>query len=134
MNILLFHLETKLKQSYTGIKMNKINLTLSILVLTIASTLVTQATEIKKLSIGDIAPGFELKGADGKSYKLSDFKGKHVILEWTNFGCPFVKKHYAYGNMQKLQKRAVSQDIVWLSICSSAEGNRETTAEAAAAT
>ena len=50
------------------------------------------------------APDFTLTDTDGKSHKLSDFRGKHVVLEWVNYGCPFVKKHYKSGNMQRLQK------------------------------
>jgi hypothetical protein len=51
---------------------------------------------------------------------LSDFKGKVVVLEWTNYSCPFVVKHYGSGNMQKLQADAAAKGVVWLSICSSA--------------
>jgi peroxiredoxin len=70
------------------------------------------------------APDFELKGIDGKAYKLSDFKGKYVVLEWNNFDCPFVKKHYASGNMPALQKKYTDEGVVWLTICSSAEGKQ----------
>jgi peroxiredoxin len=70
------------------------------------------------------APAFELPGIDGKSYKLSDFKGRYVILEWNNFDCPFVKKHYDSGNMQALQKKYVEAGAVWLTICSSAAGKQ----------
>ena len=70
--------------------------------------------------IGKIAPAFSLKDPSGKLISLSQFKGKTVVLEWTNFGCPFVKKHYGTGNMQKLQKEATAQGVIWLSICSSA--------------
>ena len=51
---------------------------------------------------------------------LSDFKGKVVVLEWTNYSCPFVVKHYGSGNMQKLQADAAAKGVVWLAICSSA--------------
>lgn len=68
---------------------------------------------------GDKAPDFTL----GKT-KLSDLKGKTVVLEWLNFGCPFVKKHYGSGNMQSLQKKYIGKDVVWLSIVSSAEGKQ----------
>jgi len=70
------------------------------------------------------APDFSLAGIDGKTYKLSDFKGKYVVLEWNNFDCPFVKKHYGSGNMQGLQKQYTSKDVVWFTICSSAEGKQ----------
>ena len=68
------------------------------------------------------APDFTLKDLDGKERKLSEFKDKWVVLEWTNYSCPFVKKHYANGNMQALQKKYVDKGVVWLSICSSAKG------------
>ncbi len=75
-------------------------------------------------SIGKKAPDFELKDSMGKSYKLSDFKGKFVVLEWINYGCPFVVKHYDSGNMQKLQKKYTEKDIIWLAVCSSAPGKQ----------
>ncbi len=70
------------------------------------------------------APDFELTGIDGETYKLSDFKGKYVVLEWNNFDCPFVKKHYGSGNMQALQKKYVDEGVVWFTICSSAPGKQ----------
>ena len=74
--------------------------------------------------VGGAAPDFTLKSAAGKDVSLSDFKGKVVVLEWTNNGCPFVKKHYGPGNMQKLQKEAAAKGVVWLTICSSAPGKQ----------
>jgi len=71
------------------------------------------------------APDFTLKNAEGKEVKLSSFLGKIVVLEWTNYDCPFVKKHYAKsGNMPKLQKEQRQAGVVWLSICSSAKGKQ----------
>jgi peroxiredoxin len=72
------------------------------------------------LSVGQPAPDFSLTDVAGKTVRLSDFKGKHVVLEWTNPGCPFVRKHYGSGNMQALQKEAAAQGVVWLSINSTA--------------
>lgn len=74
--------------------------------------------------IGKPAPDFTLKSAEGNDVSLSSFKGKVVVLEWTNSGCPFVQKHYGSGNMQKLQKDATANGVVWLSICSSAPGKQ----------
>jgi peroxiredoxin len=74
--------------------------------------------------LGDAAPGFTLNGADGKAYSLADFKGKYVVLEWTNHDCPFVKKHYGSGNMQAQQKELTGKGAVWLSIVSSAPGKQ----------
>lgn len=74
------------------------------------------------LTTGEKAPDFSLKGINSKTkdVSLSDFKGKFIVLEWLNHGCPFVKKHYGSGNMQKLQKEFTGKDVVWLSIISSA--------------
>ena len=66
-------------------------------------------------SVGQAAPDFTLMDTAGKPVKLSQFKGKPVVLEWNNPGCPFVKKHYQ-GNMQTLQKEVVAQGGVWLAI------------------
>lgn len=74
--------------------------------------------------VGGPAQNFTLKSAAGKEVSLSDFQGKVVVLEWTNPGCPFVRKHYGSGNMQKLQKDALAKGVVWLSICSSAPGKQ----------
>ena len=74
--------------------------------------------------ISKAAPDFTLTGIDGKAYKLSDFKGKYVVLEWNNLDCPFVKKHYGSGNMQALQKKYTDKGVVWLTICSSGEGKQ----------
>ena len=68
------------------------------------------------------APDFTLQDTNGKPQKLSGYKGKFVVLEWVNHDCPFVKKHYDSGNMQKLQEEYTKKDVVWLSINSSAEG------------
>jgi len=68
------------------------------------------------------APLFTLKDASGISHSLADYRGKYVILEWVNFTCPFVGKHYGSGAMQELQKTMTAKGVVWLSICSSAPG------------
>lgn len=73
-------------------------------------------------SVGDMAPDFSAKGLNGKTVKLSDFKGKYVVLEWHNQGCPYVKKHYNSGNMQKLQSEWTQKGVIWLSVISSAPG------------
>jgi peroxiredoxin len=73
---------------------------------------------------GSPAPDFTLTDAAGKSHTLSAYKGKWVVLEWVNYDCPFVKKHYGSGNMQKLQKAARDKGAVWLSINSSAPGKQ----------
>ncbi|MGB5570325.1 MAG: redoxin domain-containing protein [Sedimenticolaceae bacterium] len=72
------------------------------------------------LKIGEPAPGFTSIDTSGKSHALSDFRGKPVVLEWTNHDCPYVRKHYSSGNMQQQQQAATGQGAVWLSIISSA--------------
>ncbi|NBC87585.1 MAG: redoxin domain-containing protein [Bacteroidetes bacterium] len=78
----------------------------------------------QEAAVNQQAPGFTLKAADGETHSLSDFEGKYVVLEWLNYGCPFVQKHYQSGNMQQLQKTYTEKDVVWLSIVSSAEGKQ----------
>lgn len=80
----------------------------------------TAATEVTGAELNKPAPQFTLVGADGKKYSLADFAGKWVVLEWANFDCPFVKKHYGSKNMQNLQKTYAAKNVVWLTICSSA--------------
>ncbi|WDE95461.1 thioredoxin family protein [Lentisphaera profundi] len=71
------------------------------------------------------APEFELKDSEGNSHKLSDYKGKIVVMEFINYDCPFVKKHYdASGNIPKLQKHYKDEGVIWLSICSSGKGKQ----------
>ena len=76
------------------------------------------------LEIGEPAPGFTGIDTSGKSHALSDFRGKPVVLEWTNHDCPYVRKHYSSGNMQRQQQTATGQGVVWLSIISSAPGKQ----------
>jgi len=71
---------------------------------------------------GDQAPDFTGTDTNGKTHKLSDYKGKYVVLEWTNSGCPFTRKHYNSGNMQKLQKEWTAKGVTWLTVLSSAPG------------
>lgn len=79
---------------------------------------------IAAVEIGKPAPDFTLVDSNGQSHSLSDFKGKVVVLEWLNHGCPFVVKHYESKNMQNLQKEYTEKGVVWLSIVSSAEGKQ----------
>jgi peroxiredoxin len=75
---------------------------------------------------GKEAPEFSLMDNNGAERTLSDYRGKYVVLEWLNHGCPFVKKHYNmdYQNMQGLQKEFTAKGVIWLSIISSAEGKQ----------
>lgn len=93
----------------------------------LAATALT-ATASAKIPTGSTVSDMQVTDSNGKTHNLSDFAGKTVVLEWTNHGCPYVKKHYntAYdgGNMQNLQKSAAADDVVWLSIVSSAPGKQ----------
>ena len=73
---------------------------------------------------GQPAPTFEVKDATGKNVKLADLKGKWVVMEWFNKDCPYVKKHYGSGNMQKLQKTYTEKGVEWLTVISSAKGKQ----------
>lgn len=70
------------------------------------------------------APAFTLTDAEGVQRSLADFRGKTVVIEWTNEGCPYVQKHYGSGAMQALQREAVADGVVWLTVISSAPGKQ----------
>lgn len=74
--------------------------------------------------IGQPAPAFSAPGADGKTVSLAAYKGKTVVLEWTNHECPFVVKHYESGNIPQLQKEFTGKGVVWLQVISSAPGKQ----------
>ncbi len=81
--------------------------------------------------VGKPAPDFTLTDVNGKAVKLSDFKGKHVVLEWTNPNCPFVVKHYGSNNMQGLQKDKTAKNVVWLAVNSTSKSHQDYMAPAA---
>ena len=74
--------------------------------------------------IGAPAPAFALADSNGKPVALADYKGKTVVLEWTNHECPYVRKHYGGNNMQALQKKWTAQGVVWLTLISSPPGEQ----------
>jgi peroxiredoxin len=74
--------------------------------------------------VGDPAPDFTASGSDGRTYHLADYHGKYVVLEWHNNGCPYTRKHYESGNMQKLQKEWTEKGVVWFTVISSAPGTQ----------
>ena len=82
-------------------------------------------------SVGQAAPPFTVTDTSGKQVSLTDFKGKHVVLEWVNPGCPFVVKHYSSSNMQATQKDATAKGVVWLAVNSTATEHRDFLAPAA---
>jgi peroxiredoxin len=73
---------------------------------------------------GDPAPDFTGADSHGQTHKLSDYRGKFVVLEWHNNGCPFTKKHYESGNMQRLQKEWTNKGVVWFTVISSSPGSQ----------
>jgi peroxiredoxin len=93
------------------------------LILTAITTLATGALYAADVpAIGSAAPDFSAPDANGKTQSLAEYKGKYVVLEWFNPECPFVKKHYGGGNMQKLQKEFTDKGVVWLTVDSNAPG------------
>ncbi len=81
-------------------------------------------TATAKVEIGQPAPDFTLTDSNGKSHSLSEYKGRIVVLEWNNPGCPFVHKHYASGNIPRQQAAAVDGGVIWLTINSGAPGKQ----------
>src|SRR5437588_5104984 len=90
------------------------------LLLALSSLVVTTLFAADSPPVGAAAPDFSLPDASGKTHSLSQYKGKYVVLEWFNPECPFVKKHYGGGNMQKLQGEYTGKGVVWLTINSNA--------------
>ncbi len=88
------------------------------------SALLLAPSAFADAKVGEPAPTFTLKDVEAKEHSLEAYKGKWVVLEWVNYDCPFVKKHYNSGNMQKLQSEAKTKEVVWLAINSSAPGKQ----------
>ena len=76
------------------------------------------------LQIGQPAPEFTVKDSKGSSLSLSQYRGKTVVLEWTNAECPYTRKHYTSGNMQGIQALAQKDGVIWLTVISSAPGKQ----------
>lgn len=76
-------------------------------------------------TVGQPAPAFTAKDSQGKTESLAQYRGKYVVLEWTNRDCPFTKKHYDSGNMQALQQEWTGKGVVWLTVLSSSPVNRD---------
>lgn len=88
-------------------------------ILAVAALFAIAAFAVK---VGDAAPDFTGTDSHGQPHKLSDYRGKFVVLEWHNNGCPFTKKHYESGNMERLQKEWTEKGVVWLTVISSSPG------------
>jgi peroxiredoxin len=90
----------------------------------IAGVLWAAAPAFAAVSAGETAPDFTASDTTGTARSLSQFKGKFVVLEWFNPDCPFVRKHYDSGNMQRLQEAYTGRGVVWLTVASSAQGKQ----------
>jgi peroxiredoxin len=98
--------------------------------LVLACALAFSGAALAAATVGQPAPSFNVTDLAGKPVNLADYKGKTVVLEWHNFGCPFVQKHYKSGNMQALQKK-YGGDVVWLAVNSTNRSASDYTAPAA---
>ena len=87
-------------------------------------TMCTAPLLISAAKVGDAAPDFTVTASNGKTLRLTDYRGKYVVLEWHNNGCPYVRKHYNSGNMQRLQKQWTGAGVAWFTILSSAPGKQ----------
>jgi peroxiredoxin len=96
----------------------------TILSLLVVALVVCTSSLVSAAKVSDPAPDFTGTASNGKTVRLADYRGKYVVLEWHNNGCPYVGKHYKSGNMQRLQKQWTSQGVVWLTILSSAPGKQ----------
>jgi peroxiredoxin len=97
---------------------------LKLLVTTLAAAVLAVPALAAGPDLGKPAPDFAAADTNGKPVKLSDFKGKLVILEWSNHQCPYVRKHYGAGNMQKTQEAARALGVTWITIISSGPGEQ----------
>src|SRR3989442_2827985 len=93
------------------------------ILITVSSFIATTLLAVDSPPVGSAAPDFSLTDAKGKAHSSSQYKGKYLVLEWFNPECPFVKKHYGSGNMQKLQEEYTSKGVVWLTIDSNTPGS-----------
>ena len=106
--------------------MKKWNITsAAALVIALAMMLAWAGESRAEVETGKPAPDFSFTDIEGASGKLSDFKGKVVVLEWFNHGCPFVRKHYDSNKMQSLQRKYTEKDVVWIAINSTGDGYQD---------
>lgn len=98
--------------------------TLLLTLIPMAGSSYAAETPAAAAAVGKPAPAFTLTDTNGKKRGLADGAGKYMVLEWVNYDCPFVRKHYDSGNMQKLQKTYTGKGVVWYSVCSSAAGRQ----------
>lgn len=94
------------------------------MVLSLCALATPLACAAQQARVGDTAPAFAAADSHGKTESLDQFRGKYVVLEWHNQGCPFTRKHYVSGNMQALQKQWTYKGVVWFTVISSAPGQQ----------
>jgi hypothetical protein len=97
----------------------------ALLVGLLASGVVLPQTTWAALALGQKLPDLALTDSNGKPLRLADFRGRHVVLEWSNPGCPFVRRHYESGAMQALQRETLKKGVVWLTVNSTADGSAD---------
>ena len=90
--------------------------------ITAAATFTITLPSLAAVKPGESAPDFQGRDSNGKTQSLAQYRGKFVVLEWANEGCPYEKKHYESGNMERLQKEWTAKGVIWLSVLSSAPG------------
>jgi AhpC/TSA family len=81
-------------------------------------------SSVYAVKVGESAPDFQATDSNGQVHKLAQYRGKFVVLEWHNNGCPYTRKHYESGNMQRLQREWIGKGVVWFSMISSAPGQQ----------
>jgi peroxiredoxin len=104
--------------------MKKLILTSLVLALALVVAVPSLAAQVDGPEIGQPAPEFTLPDTHGRDHSLADYRGEWVVLEWLNYECPFVRKHYDSGNMQSLQQEYGDKGVKWLAIVSSAPGKQ----------
>ncbi len=90
----------------------------------LAAALLALSINAQEVRVGAPAPAFTATDSHGQTETLSQYRGKYVVLEWHNQGCPFTRKHYVSGNMQALQKEWTAKGVVWFTVISSAPGKQ----------
>ncbi len=89
-----------------------------------AAALLALPTLAEEVRVGALAPVFTAADSRGQTESLDRFRGKFVVLEWHNQGCPYTRKHYTSGNMQALQKEWTAKGVIWFTVISSAPGQQ----------
>ena len=90
----------------------------------VALAVLAFSTAALAAKVGETAPNFTAVDSNGQSHTLSAYRGKFVVLEWHNNGCPYTQKHYNSGNMERLQKEWTQKGVIWLTVISSAPGTQ----------